>query len=487
MLTLPRVIARMVLAGLVFLAAAIPAGLGAQDGPDRSRPPATGPAPSLDLPPVAKHRLSNGLPVWIVGMHEVPVVHVMMIVRAGAAMDPEGRFGTASFTAAMLDEGAGTRDALELADAIEMLGATLTTGSAYDVSTVELHALAETLEDALPLMADVVRRPTFAAEELERLRAERLTTLLQMRDNPAQLATAAFNRLLYGASHRYGTSIIGTEAANRALTVEDLRAFHAAYYRPSNAHLLVVGDVTGDAVLPLLERTFGDWAETGRPPAAPAPPTMDRPASRAIYLIDKPGAPQSQIRFGTIGVARSTDDYHAIEVANTMLGGSFSSRLNMNLRERNGYSYGAGSSFAMRLGAGPFVAQSAVQSDKTLEALLEFVNELAGMAAQPPDDELTRVRNFEALGFPRGFETTTAMANRLAELVTYDLPESFFEEYVSRVQAVTAADVQRIAEQYMDPDRMIVVVVGDLASIEGPVRQAGLGPVTIVTADEVLQ
>jgi zinc protease len=170
-----------------------------------------------------------------------------------------------------------------------------------------------------------------------------------------------------------------------------------------------------------------------------------------------------------------------------MLGGSFSSRLNMNLRERNGYSYGAGSSFAMRLGAGPFVAQSAVQSDKTLEALLEFVNELAGMAAQPPDDELTRVRNFEALGFPRGFETTTAMANRLAELVTYDLPESFFEEYVSRVQAVTAADVQRIAEQYMDPDRMIVVVVGDLASIEGPVRQAGLGPVTIVTADEVLQ
>lgn len=458
----------------------------AQTPPDRSKPPTTGPAPALTIPPIQKQTLSNGLPVWIVEMHEVPVVDVSLIVKSGAAADPAGQFGAASFTAAMLDEGAGALDALQLADAIDMLGASLSTGSSFDASSVRLHALVSTLNVALPIMADVAIRPTFPQADLDRLRAERLTTLLQLKDNPSQLATAAFSRLLYGEAHRYGTGVMGTETTNTALSADDLRAFHAIHYQPANAHLLIVGDVTAAAVMPMLESAFGAWKNVGAVPR-PALPDAPQVETRQIYLLDKPGAPQSQIRIGSIGVARDTPDYHAIVVANTMLGGSFSSRLNLNLREKNGYSYGAGSQFAMRRQAGPFVALAGVQSDKTREALDEFVHELSSMATPPPADELARVRNLEALGFPGAFETTGGMAAQLIDLVVYDLQESFFDEYVPKIQAVTAADVQRVATEHIQPARSIVVIAGDVASIEGPIKAANLGPVTVVTAEQVLK
>lgn len=472
-----------------LLAGALAAGIApvmAQTTPDRSKPPAPGAAPQLEIPAIQKHTLSNGLPVWIVEMHEVPVVDVSLIVKSGAAADPAGRFGVAHFTAEMLDEGAGSLDALALADAIDMLGASLTTGASFDASTVRLHALVSTLDAALPIMADVALRPTFPQTDLDRLRAERLTALLQLRDNPSQLATAAFNRLLYGADHRYGTGVMGTEATNKAFTADDLRGFHAAHFQPQNAHLLVVGDVTAATVLPALERAFGGWTNTGEVPR-PALPAAAQPRARQVFLVDRPGAPQSQIRIGAIGVPRSTPDYHAIDVANTMLGGSFSSRLNQNLREKHGYSYGAGSQFAMRQAAGPFVALSGVQTDKTREALGEFFNELGGMAQPAPTDELARAKNLGALSFPGSFETTTDMAGHLIDLVVYGLPESFFNEYVQKTEAVTAADVQRVAREHIRPDRVIVVVAGDLATIEQPVRAAKLGPVTVVSADDVLR
>jgi zinc protease len=484
--SLPRRALRIASALLCGLAILTAPGLTAAQGPDRSRPPATGPAPALNIPAIQKQTLSNGLSVWIVEMHEVPVVDVSLIVKSGAAEDPAGKFGVASFTAAMLDEGAGSRDALALADAIDSLGASLTTSSTFDSSSVRLHALVSTLNEALPIMADVALRPTFPQTDLDRLRTERLTSLLQLRDNPSQLATAAYNRVLYGAEHRYGTGVMGTEATNKALSADDLRAFHAAHYQPSNAHLLVVGDVMAAAVMPALEKAFGGWPNAGavQRRSLPAAPQVK---ARHVYLVDKPGAAQSQIRIGSIGVARNTPDYHAIDVANTMLGGSFSSRLNLNLREKNGYAYGAGSQFAMRQQAGPFVALAGVQSDKTREAVGEFIKELTGMSAPPAADELTRVRNLQALGFPGAFETTTGMAAQLIDLVVYGLQESFFNEYVAKIQAVSAADVQRIARQHIQPDRAIIVIAGDLASIEGPLKAANIGPVTIVTADEMLK
>jgi predicted Zn-dependent peptidase len=458
----------------------------ARQTPDRTRPPQPGPAPALKIPAIQKQTLSNGLPVWIVEMHEVPVVDVSVVVRSGAGADPAGRFGAAHYTAAMLDEGAGARMALELADAIEYLGASLSTSSTFDASFVRLHSLVSTLDAALPILGDVVLRPTFPQAEMDRLRSERLTSLLQVRDNPAQLASNAYVRLLYGAAHRYGTPVMGTETTNKAMTVDDLRQFHAAHYRPQNAHLLVVGDVTAASVLPALEKVFGGWKGGGAVPRPALPPAAP-PQARQVYLVDKPGAPQSQIRVATIGVQRRTPDYFVIDVMNTILGGSFSSRLNQNLREEHGYSYGAASAFGMRLSPGPFVAQAGVQTDKTGESLVEFFKELDRMKTAVPEAELTRARNLQALGFPGSFETTSDMAGQLIDLIVYELPESFFNEYVPKVQAVASSDVSRAAGQYLQTDRMLVVIAGDLKTIEQPVRATGIAPVTVVSADEVLK
>jgi zinc protease len=472
------------LAAACAVAAAVT--VSAQQGPDRSKPPVPGPAPSLKLPPIQKSALGNGLPVWVVEMHEVPVVSLALVIKAGAAADPLGKYGLASFTAAMLDEGAGSRNALELSDAIEFLGASLATLSSYDSSSIRLQVPVSKLDQALPLMADVALRPSFDAQEVERLRKDRLTSLLQARDNPAGLASAGFARLVFGPRHRYGTLTIGNDASNGEMTVADLRSFYNAYYQPQSAHLIVVGDVTAAGIMPKLEQAFGGW-KNGAAPTRPGLATAAQHGPRQIYLIDKPGAPQSQIRIGWVGVPRSTPDYYALDVLNTVLGGSFTSRLNQNLREEHGYSYGAGSGFDMRLSAGPFIASAGVQSDKTTESLQEFFKELTNIRQPIPEAELERAKNYEALGFPAAFETTLGMTANLVDLVVYDLPQTFFDDYVPRIQAVTAADAQRAAEKYIQPDRFAVVVVGDLAKIEPGIRAAGLGPVRVVTADEILK
>ena len=470
------------------LAVALAAGgtLAAQQKPDRSKPPATGPAPALKVPPVQKRTLSNGLPVWIVEMHEVPVVDITAIVKSGASADPQGKYGLASFTAAMLDEGAGTRNALDLADAVDFLGASLTTASSWDSSSVRLHTPVSKLDAALPLFADVLLKPTFADTEVDRLRKERLTSLLQTRDSAPALASAAFARLVYGPRHRYGTPTLGNEVSNSEMTASELKGFYAANYQPQNAYLLVVGDVTPAAILPKLETALAAWKNSGKitPPSLPA---ATQHAARQIYLVDKPGAQQTAIRIGWIGVARATPDYHVLDVMNTILGGSFTSRLNQNLREQHGYAYGASSSFDMRATPGPFVAAANVQTDKTVESLREFFKELDAIAKPVPADELTRARNLEALGFPGGFETTSGMAGNLANLAVYGLPESFFTEYVPKIQAVTAADVERAAKQYVQTDKFAIIVVGDLSVIEKGVRAANFGPVKVVTLDEILK
>jgi zinc protease len=453
--------------------------------PDRSAPPAIGPPPDLDLPAIVERRLSNGLPVWVVSMHEVPVVQVSVVLRIGSSEDPPARFGLASLTAAMLDEGAGTRDALEIADAIEYLGASLVTGSSYDASTIRLGVPVARLAQALPVMADVVQRPTFPEAELERLRRERLTRLLQARDDPGSIASAGFPRVLYGSEHRYGTGEIGTAATIERLTADDLRAFYRERYRPERAVVLVVGDITADAALALLEPAFGGWSDAGAAPARATLPAAAQPVARRVYLVDRPGAAQSEIRIGGIGAARASEDFFAIQVLNTVLGGSFTSRLNQNLREKHGYAYGAGSAFALRRFPGPFVASAAVQTDRTAEALTEFFRELDAIRQRVPPDELEKARNYLALGMPADFETTGQLIARLQELAVFELPRDYFDEYVDRLQAVTAADVERVARRYIRPDRFVVVVVGDRATIEPRIRALELGPLAVLSLDDV--
>jgi zinc protease len=455
--------------------------------PDRTKPPATGPAPALKLPTIVKRQLANGLPVWVVELHEVPVVQVNLLVRAGTANDPPGKYGVASLTAAMLTEGAGSRSALEIADAVDFLGADLDASSGLDSSAVRLHVPVTRLAEALPIMADVVLRPTFPGDELERQRQQRLTNLLQARDDPATIASLAFSRVLYGPEHRFGTAAMGTAATIKAFTPADLSSFYRGAFRPENATLIAVGDITPDRVLPLLEKSFGAWTAPASSAAPVTMPAAPQPARRQIYLVDKPGAPQSQIRIGTIGVARSTPDFFPIQAMNTILGGSFSSRLNLNLREKHGYTYGASSGFDMRLTPGPFSAQAGVQTDKTAESLTEFFTELNAILKPVPADELARAKNYVALRFPSSFETTGDIARRLEDAIVYKLPDDYYSRYVPSIEAITAADVQRVARKYIQPERLVVIVVGDRKTIEPGIRALNLGTITPLAIDDLFK
>lgn len=458
----------------------------AQQKPDRTNPPKPGAPPALKLPPVQKHTLSNGLAVWIVEQHEVPVAQINVILRAGSAVDPAGTFGVASLTAAMLDEGAGTRSALELADAIEFLGANLSTTSSFDYSAVRTSAPVARLAETLPLVADVVMRPAFPPAELERLRKERLTALLQARDNPAAIAQIAFPRIVFGQAHRYGTAAGGTAAELKAMTLDDLRAFHRTYYRPENATLIAAGDVAPAHLLPHLEKTFGAWKGAGDATKVTTVPEAPQLTKRQIYLIDKPGAAQSQIRIGWVGVPRSTPDYAVIEVLNTTLGGSFTSRLNQNLREKHGYSYGASSVFDTRLAQGLFFAAAGVQTDKTAEALREFFNEFAGILRPIPSEELDKSKNYVALGLPAEFETSSDLARKVEEQIVYGLPDEYFPSFVRAVTQVDTAGVAKAAAKHIQPDKFAVLVVGDRKVIEPGIRALNLGPIEIVTLDQAL-
>jgi predicted Zn-dependent peptidase len=467
----------------VFVSASV--ALFAQQAPDRSVAPKPGPPVPLKLPAIQKRTLSNGLPVWIVELHKVPVAHVTLVVKAGSGSDPRAKYGIANLTAEMLDEGAGSRGALQIADAVDYLGASLSTSSGTDASYVDLQVPVARLGDALPIMADVALRPTFPEDELKRVREDLLTSIVEAEDDPATLVQFAFPRIVYGAQHRYGTMSFGTATTLKGFTVADLKEFHATHYVPSNSLVIVTGDVTPDAVIARLESAFGTWK--GAPVQIPPVPAAPQLTSRQIYIVDKPGAAQSQIRIGWVGVPRSTPDYFALRVMNTILGESFTSRLNQNLREEHEYAYGASSRFDMRASAGPFYAAAGVQTDKTSDSLTEFFKELEGIRKGAPPDEVEKAKNYLAMLMPRNFETTGSLANSLAQMFVYNLPADYFATYTQRVRAVTAGDVQRVAAKYIQPDKFAVVVVGDRKVIEPGIKALNLGPIKNVEIDEILR
>jgi predicted Zn-dependent peptidase len=277
---------------------------------------------------------------------------------------------------------------------------------------------------------------------------------------------------------------IGDEKTVRGFLVKDLQSFHSTYFRANNATLIVVGNVTAKAILPKLEAAFGQW-EAGKIPTATWP-GVAQVQKRQVWLVDKPGAAQSEIRIGRIGVPRLTEDYDALVVMNTLLGGSFTSRLNQNLREQHGYSYGARSAFDFRPLPGPFVAYAGVQTSKTDSALFEFMKELNGILRPVSDAELNRAKNYVALSFPQDFQSVAQIANQIEELATYGLPDDYFNNFIQRILAVTKDDVQRVAKKYLDPQKMAIIVVGDRRVIEKGVRGLNLGPMQMMTVEQVL-
>ena len=431
----------------------------------------------LTVPTVAERTLPNGLRLLIVEHHELPVVDIQLIVRSGGEADPASRQGLATLTAGLLDEGTTSRNALQIADQLAYLGAGIGTMSSWDASRVTLHSPAVRLDSALALMADIALRPAFPANELERLRQERLTALLQQRDRGPVIADNAYSHILFGENHPYGRPLQGSEATTKAITRSDVQQFYATHYRPNNAAMIIVGDVRPDDIAQRIERLFGGW-QRGAVPATrfPAPLAAKEPT---IYLIDKQGAAQSSFRIGSIGLARSTSDFFPIAVMNTILGGAFTSRLNNNLRETKGYTYGAGSNFDMRQAAGPFTARAEIVTEKSDSALIEFMKELRNIRESVPAAELDKAKNYLQLGLPATFETTSDIAGRLAPIALYGLPLDYFNTYSQRIAAVSQADVQRVAGQYVRPDQFNIVIVGDLKVIEPGIRALRMGRIEL--------
>jgi zinc protease len=438
---------------------------------DRSTMPRLGPTPRFAPPRFERRSLSNGLALLIVERHELPIVTLDLILKSGETSTPKGKEGLGSIAASLLDEGTQTRTALEVAGELAEIGASLAAAGELESTTVSLTTLLRHLDRGLDLYADVIMNPSFPEKELSRLKLQRLAQLKARADDPEQTAAAVFPRLIFGTDHPYGRPDVGTARSVESITRDNAVSFYKRIMVPGNAALVVVGDVRPDAISAALEARLRKWSPGPVPPAPSVLPPAT-PPRRAVYLIDKPAAAQSVVTVGKIGAARKSPDYFALRVMNAVLGGQFASRLNMNLREDKGYSYGAQTSFLFSSGPGPFEADATVQTAVTKESLVEIIKELTDITGRRPvtEAELSFAKQGLIQGFPSRFETTFGVAGQIANLVIDDLPDDEFTHYQARLEAVTNAEVNRVAREYVTPTTMTILVVGDRSGVEGPLK-----------------
>ena len=446
---------------------------------DRSRLPDLGPEPSFEFPAIHRSTLANGVRVWTVEHRQVPLIAVLALVPVGASSDPPQRPGLAAITGDMLDEGSGDRSALEVNEALGRIGAQLDLDVGYDAMVIGITMLERYLDRGLELVRDMLVRPRLEQREFDRVRELRLNRLLQLKDMPPALADRAFAQLIY-RGHPYGHLPIGSEGALRALMIRDIMSFHRRACIPSRTTLIAVGDASHDMLQRAVQRAFEAWrADETEPVAdpetfAPAPP----PATR-LALVHRPGAAQSELRIGHVALPRRTTDYHAALVANMILGGQFVSRINMNLREDKGYTYGARTAFEFRRAAGPFVLHASVQSDATADALKEVLVEIRAIRGERPvtRQELEVGRASLTRGYPRNFETADQIARAAAQLALYDLPDDYFSTFVPKVLSLTEEAVTAVAAKHIDPDRLLTVIVGDRDKLAPSLKALELGDI----------
>jgi predicted Zn-dependent peptidase len=452
---------------------------------DRSRRPEPGPEPLFRFPQIARRTLPNGLRVWTVEHRGLPVIALIALVPAGASSDPMDRPGLAALTADMLDEGAGGRSALELQEAIGRIGASLDTEVGSDATMITLAMLSRFTDRGLGLLSDILTRPSLDEHEFTRLRELRVNRLTQLRDVPPSLADRAFSRLLFG-THPYAHLPMGTEPSLRAMTHDEVCAFHHRSYDPARATIVAVGDFSHAEMAQAVGNAFAGWTAAPATAHATAVPALVAPVvGSRVAIVARPGAPQSELRIGQVGAERTTRDYHALLVLNSVLGGQFVSRINMNLREQKGYTYGARTTFDFRRGRGPFLLQTSVQTQATAAAVRESFNELHAIRDERPatPDEVRLACASLTRGFPRSFETSEQVARAVAQLALYDLPDDSFEEFVPRVNATSEDEVTRVANAYLQPAEMITVVVGDPDVVAPALRAEGFPEPVLVTVE----
>ncbi len=447
---------------------------------DRTRRPTPAHPRSLELPRFETLDLANGLRVRFARRAGVPEVSLRLVLEAGAGADPARLGGLAELTARALTEGAGDRDAVEMARWLDHLGADFEATVGYDVTILSMHFLSNVLDDALEYLAAVTREPSFAEHEVDRLRGERLDEIERERDEPSIVADQGLIEALY-PDGVYGRPVGGLPETVARLRSETLREFHSARYAPGGATLIACGEVRASELAAGLDRHFGDWVGAcARTPSPTAP--ADPGHGRGVLLLDRPGSPQAELRVGGVGLPHGTDDHYAAIVANAILGGLFNSRINMNLREDKGWTYGARSWFRFRRGPGPFVARTAVETAVTADALHEILAEIERMRKSPPEvEELELAKNALTLSLPLQFETAEQVTRRVGRQLIFDLPADYWERFGARIRAVTPGDVQAVCRTYLDRERLILLAVTDADEVEealgrlAPVRRRPAG------------
>jgi predicted Zn-dependent peptidase len=469
-----------------FFSAAVAAALlawlpvAAQQKLDRSKIPPPGKQPVLRVPAWTKSKLANGADLIVSEKHDLPLVSFNITFIGGSnQFDAPDRAGIGSVVASMMSEGTKTRDGDALSNALQLLGTTVNTNIGGETGSIGFLSTTSKFAPTLDVLADMLVNSTFPADSLERLRAQRLVALNQAKDRTTAIAAVVFPKLLYAETHPYGRST--TERSMKAITRDEVIAFHKAYFQPGRAIVTVVGDVSAAVVKPVVERALAGWPAGGEKPAFSYPRIPER-GPTTIYLVDKPGAAQSTFSLGNPGPPRSTPDYFALQVMNRILGGQFQSRLNANIREDKGYSYGVSSAFSYGKGPGAFRAGGDVVTAKSDAALVEFMKELKGIGGSRPvtEDELETAKDGLIQRLPDQFASVNAVNVAITGLFVQGLPEDFYQQYSKNVAAITKEDVVRVAKQYIDLDHLAIVIVGDRATIETPLKATNIAPVIVL-------
>ena len=454
-------------------------------GADRSRMPDAGTPPEARFPAIARATLPNGLKIVLAERHSIPQVNLTLLVDAGYAADQFAAPGTASLALDMMDEGTTRLNALQISDTLLQLGAQLGTGSQLDVSRVALSTIKENLDPALDIFADVILNPSFPQADFQRQQRQRLARIQREKVQPVQMALRVFPQLLYGTNHAYGNPLTGsgTEASVSGMTREDLVRFHRTWFKPNHATLVIVGDVSLAEIQPRLARLFTGWP-AGEVPQKNIGTVADQPRP-LVYILDRPGAEQSVILAADLAAPKANPHEYAIEAMASLLGGQFTSRINMNLREGKHWSYGAFTFIWDARGQRPFIAYAPVQTDKTKESMIEVDRELRGILGARPvsADELSKAQANLTLTLPGNWETMDAVQGSLEQLVTFGLDDRYYETYAERVRGLKVPDAAAAAQETIRPDHLVWVIVGDRSKIEAGIRELNFGEIRFLDAD----
>src|ERR1044071_1553105 len=446
---------------------------------DRTKVPPPGPTPVLHVPTWTKTQLANGATLIVSERHNLPLVSFAITFVGGAnQFEPAGKRGVAAMTVSMMSEGTTTKSGDQISDALQLLGTNINAGIGGEDGTVSFGSTAKNFEPTLAILSDTMLNSTFPAEALERLRGRTLVNLTQAKDQPTVIGSHVFAKILYGDAHPYGQRT--TETSVKGITRDDVVAFQKAYFQPGRAIVTVVGDITSAKAKAAIEKGLAAWAKAGDKPSFDYPKLPELQPAK-IYLVDKPGAAQSFFNIGLPGPPRNTPDYFALQVLNTILGGQFQSRLNANIREQKGYSYGVNSVFSFGKGPGPFRAGGAIFSAKTDAALIEFMKELKGIEGDRPitDEELKTAKDNLIQGLPARFASVSAVSSSITTLAVQGLPDDYYQNYAKNVSAITKDDLLRVAKQYIDLAHLAIVIVGDRSAIEAALKATNIAPITI--------